>query len=437
MSTYPELDRALSTWLEHELPTHAPDGLLSDAMAEIDRTQRRPSWRIPERWIPMPITLRLVVIPRAAMILLLVALLAVLATAVVSVGSRPNELSAVALPPPNGPAANGLIAYESAGDIWVVHPDGTDPRRLTTSDADEQAPVWSRDGTMLAFWSQDAPGSPSSLIVVNADGSDPSTIATDEPGRIPLFNLDWAPDGQHVAYSLTRFTVTGEEDPLSDERTYVAAVDGSGAVQIGDPDLVARKPSYSPDGMTIAFTGSREADTPAGPFPDQGIYLMATDGSDVRRLTTMDGEDPYEFYRDEWSPDGMSLATTVGGNVWIVAADGSDERNLTGIAQEALVPRWSPDGTRVLYVSLMDGEDERIIPVEGGTFLRLPRTPQGGHGWSPDGTLVAVGDQVDGAEGFDIVDAVSGEILTKVATPDLSGPNDFQYVSWQRLASGM
>src|SRR5262245_13562578 len=108
MNAHPELERALSAWLDRELPPHAPDGLLSEAMAEIDRTPRRPSWRIPERWIPMPITLRLVVIPRAAAILLIMALLATMAIAVVSVGGRPIALPAVALPPPTGPAANGL-----------------------------------------------------------------------------------------------------------------------------------------------------------------------------------------------------------------------------------------------------------------------------------------------------------------------------------------
>jgi dipeptidyl aminopeptidase/acylaminoacyl peptidase len=428
MSTHPELDRALSDWLEHELPPSAPDGLLSEAMAEIDRTSRRPSWRIPERWIPMPITLRLVVIPRAAMLLLLMGLLAIMATAVVSVGGPPDRLSAVVVPPPTGPAANGLIAYDSAGDIWVMNPDGTDPRRLTTSEAIEHSPVWSRDGTRLAYWSQDAEGSPSSLIVIDADGSDPTTIATDEAGRTPYFGLDWAPDGGHVVYSLG-----GEGDPQADERVYVAAVDGSGAAQVGDPDLVARKPSYSPDGTTIAFTGSRDATSP-GPYPEQGTYLMSSDGSDVRRLTAADAEEEYEFYRAEWSPDGTKLATTFRGNVWIVAADGTDERNLTEFAQDALVPRWSPDGSRVMYVSLLDGADERIIPAEGGDAMLLPLTPQGGHTWSPDGRFVAVGDKVDGAEGLTIIDAVSGAVLTKVATPDVSGMSGFQYASWQRLA---
>ena len=157
MNAHPELDRALSAWLEREHPPHAPDGLVGDAMAEIDRTSRRPSWRIPERWIPMPITLRLVVIPRAAILLLLVAgLLAVMAIAIVSVGGRSTQLSAAVVPPPNGPAANGLIAYDSAGDVWVVNPDGSDPHQLTTSAALEHSPVWSRDGTQLAYWSQDA-----------------------------------------------------------------------------------------------------------------------------------------------------------------------------------------------------------------------------------------------------------------------------------------
>ncbi len=74
-------------------------------------------------------------------------------------------------------------------------------------------------------------------------------------GRTPDngLGLDWAPDGQHVAYSLG-----GEGSPRPNEHVYVAAVDGSGEEQVGDPTLIGRKPTYSPDGATIAFTGSRE-----------------------------------------------------------------------------------------------------------------------------------------------------------------------------------
>jgi Tol biopolymer transport system component len=434
MNAHPELDRALSAWLDRELPSHAPDGLLSDAMAEVARTSRRSSWRVPERWIPMPITLRLVVVPRAAMLLLLTGLLVALAIGVVSVGGRPTRSAASVLPPPNGPAANGLIAYDSAGDIWVVNPDGSDPRQLTTSAALEYLPVWSRDGTQLAYWSQDAASSASRLIVVDADGSNPRVIVTDDQGRSPDngLTLDWAPDGQHVAYSLG----IGERAPRPDEHVYVAAVDGSGVEQMGDPTLIGRKPTYSPDGATIAFTGSREGAAEEGPYPEQGTYLMSLDGDDVRRLTTMDAETQFEFFRAEWSPDGTNLATSIGGDVWVIAADGTGERKVTEPYQEAIAPRWSPDGTRLLYASNIPG-GVRVISAEGGDYVLLGQpAPYGtpGHLWSPDGALVAVGQLTGGENVLAIIDAVSGDVLAEVPTPDLSFPAGIHNPSWQRLA---
>src|SRR5262245_48901692 len=73
------------------------------------------------------------------------------------------------LQPPVNLARNGLIAYDSGGDIWVAEANGTSPRRLTTDPLREFAPTWSPDGTRLVFWEGSARGI-ANLILVNADG---------------------------------------------------------------------------------------------------------------------------------------------------------------------------------------------------------------------------------------------------------------------------
>ena len=176
---------------------------------------------------------------------------------------------AAALPPPTGPADNGLLAFAADGDIWVMDPDGGDRRRLTTGPAEDRAPVWSPDGTRLAYWSQDDVGRSSRLIVTAADGSSPVTVLQDDAGRTSV-SLDWSPDGSSVAFALCR-----EEEACGE--LVLAATDGSGSDTIGDPSIKTEVLAWSPDGSALAFGAIRDGDV-------RGIYLVDPDGSDIRRI---------------------------------------------------------------------------------------------------------------------------------------------------------
>ena len=160
---------------------------------------------------------------------------------------------------------------------------------------------------------------------------------------------------------------------------------------------------------------------------------MSSDGGDVRRLTTVDFEQEYEFFRAEWSPDGTNLATSIKGDVWVIAADGTSERKVTAYPQEVIVPRWSPDGTRLLYGA--GAGDIRVVAVDGGDYLGLGSVDwPAGHLWSPDGARVATGRQVGTKSVLAIIDAASGDVLPDGPTLDQAFPGGVHYPSWQRLA---
>ena len=67
-----ELRPTLTAWLDERAQPYAPHDLLAEAVTNTAAVRPRPSWRIPERWIPMPITLRLAVVPRAVLWLFLI-----------------------------------------------------------------------------------------------------------------------------------------------------------------------------------------------------------------------------------------------------------------------------------------------------------------------------------------------------------------------------
>ena len=107
----------LTAWFDADAQVREPEDLLETVLERTSRARRRPAWLLPERWIPMQLTMPLRLVPRLAPILLLiVVLLLAAAIAIVAVGSARH------LPAPFGPAANGQLAYVSAGQIFTAMP---------------------------------------------------------------------------------------------------------------------------------------------------------------------------------------------------------------------------------------------------------------------------------------------------------------------------
>ena len=144
---------------------------LDDVFRETARTSQRPRWTFPGRWIPiMDTTLPA---PRRSSMrpLLLVgilALLALAATAILIVGARPR------LPLPVGPARNGAILYSSDGNVYRRDTLTGDAVPVVATAATESAPYLSPDGRSMAF-ARTVPGG-DELWAVDVDGSNPRRL---------------------------------------------------------------------------------------------------------------------------------------------------------------------------------------------------------------------------------------------------------------------
>jgi TolB protein len=163
--------------------------------------------------------------------------------------------------------------------------------------------------------------------------------------------------------------------------------------------VVAFHPAPSPDGRFIAFTG-----VPRGAEQDGNydVYVVARDGTGLRRVTN----DPSYEGQPAWSPDGTRLAFVSDraghADVHTMAPDGSDVRRLTearamsppaGSGIAAVAPAWSPDGSQLAYTVTAEGRSTIWVMRADGTGKRALGVAEGSDdhdpSWTPDGQRIA------------------------------------------------
>jgi dipeptidyl aminopeptidase/acylaminoacyl peptidase len=223
-------------------------------------------------------------------------------------------------------------AHGQGSSVWTCCPGETQAVELTQHVGDDRTPRWAPNGERLAFVG-DRDGRDDVQVVSSAGGW--ATQLTYD--RFDNTDLDWSPDGDWIAYTSQR----SDTDLFSNSVCVVPSNGGPVRVLTDGPADNDRSPRWSPDGQSIAFISNR-ADS-------DDVWVIDADGNNPRRLTAGPGEraDPH------WSPDGQWLAYTqllhTDVDVWVLPSSGGTPRRLThGGVNRA--PRWSPDGTRLLYV---------------------------------------------------------------------------------------
>ncbi len=298
-----------------------------------------------------------------------------------------SHLRIEALPP----AAPGSAAGRLWSTLETVKVASTDRRVAYTAPEHFEAPNWTRDGAALLFnqdgtlhrFALDAAAYPS-LSVTSALAARPREIAS---GAQRQANNDHglSPDGTQMAIS---------DGTLGSSHVYVLPTTGGTPRQI-TPDGPSYWHGWSPDGTTLAFTGQR-----AGEFD---IYTVPAAGGKEVRLTTAKGLDDGPDY----SPDGkwIYFNSERPGHMqlWRMHPDGSAQEQVLQDEDNDWFPHPSPDGKWLVYLAYKPG----VTGHPGGQFVELrllslpDRTVQplatlyGGQGtinvpsWSPDSTRVA------------------------------------------------
>jgi Tol biopolymer transport system component/DNA-binding winged helix-turn-helix (wHTH) protein len=316
-------------------------------------------------------------------------------------------------------------AAESGGPspYWVVPVVGGLPRRLGNFLANDVA--WSHDGTALAYARE------TQLFVASPDGTGEHVLAT-LPGWV-LYPR-WSPDGRRL-----RCTVLDSKGQLT---IWEIAADGGGVQQLefnwpGSP--MEGFGDWTADGRYFVFVSKRDGISNLWVVPDnpnwlhhagsEPVQLTAGPMSYYRPLPSRDraqifalGTQPigellrYDETRKEFAPflggrsadqldftrDGRWVAYVAypEGTLWRARSDGSRQLQLTFSPQRASMPRWSPDGKRIVFVARQSGELPKLYTIspDGGNPEPLVSEShaQTAPCWSPTGDSIFYGRDPDG-----------------------------------------
>jgi Tol biopolymer transport system component len=384
MTTFERFEESIPRLMDELAPASRPD-YFDDLLRTTAAHRQRPAWTSPERWLPVDLTARpllLRTIPWRPVLIVVIVAVAIVAGVVAIAGSRP------ALPAPFGPAGNGLFIYRTAdGAIVTLDPVTRAQATVAPASAGLGDPIPSRDGRRIAF-AATGPGQ-TSIVVRDLDGLHPTTLAGTYRD---VDRYDWSPDDAHLAFT------SAQRDSVA---ITVAATDGSGATTLALGRDV-RDLWYLPDGrlaIIAAEEPGRACARDEGTGPSEcALFVVRADGTGLDKI---DGGTTFEGLGLSPSPDGTKAVYVE----WSAAAQGRlhlvdllthEDRRLPVTDPPAVYEMnhawFSPDGSRILFDEFLeDGDYWGAIPAAGGQIVRMgPRRGPGPSDadWAPSGESV-------------------------------------------------
>ncbi len=271
-------------------------------------------------------------------------LLVIMAIQFMSGQSAKSELGGLLGRPafsPDGRKIAFVHAPDAARDVWEIYVadrDGKNAQRLThfPEARIKKGPVWSPDGRKIAFHGDVDDGA--QIFIMNADGSNLVQL-TD----LPDYNVEphWSPEGERLVFN-------------------VVPVGGKVKMFEMNPDGTDVRPLHNPDGQNwypricrkgrIVFTSDVD-------HKDQyNIFTMDRDGSDLQQLTSLKGINWFP----EYSPDGSQivfhsnrddpeLSDSGDFNLYLMDTDGTNLRRITNLEGQELHAKWDPSENQLIF----------------------------------------------------------------------------------------
>ncbi len=322
-----------------------------------------------------------------------------------------------------------IMQDKANGNLWMIKPDGSQHRKLTSREVSESSARWSPDSSRIAFVSSTDDGAEIYIYWMASGNFARISQLPSSPA-----SLTWSPDGSALAFSMhveSEPPVLAKspkkpkgalwaESPRITDRLYHEA-DGKGYLKPGFHQIFTVPSeggavrqlssgefhhkgilSWSPDNKTIYFSANRN-DNWEYEFRNSEIYSLDVNSRDIRALTSRNGPD----HSPVVSPDGKYIAylgyedktqAHQRTSLHLMSIDGSDQREIsTSLDRSVGTPVWDTKSTglyfkyddkgntKVAYINL-SGQIRKMADDLGGTSIGRPYSG-GSFSVSTNGTI--------------------------------------------------
>jgi WD40 repeat protein len=430
------MDPAVAQWLE-EGPRQGPPAGLDRALSATRQIEQRPRFVFVSGWLPRTAGAhRRPAIGLVPVLIILLTLL-LLALSAVYVGTQQRRLIQQSI----GPSAQSPIAYTDGTQISVARIDGTGRRVISGDLPRTSSPVFSKDGSKIAFLSKaNASDAGRELYVVPFDGSSQPVVVS---GLVQVLEADtpefsWSPDGSRIAFASAG----------SPNRIYVAESDGSAVTPVTNDTNSDDLPSWETNGNRVAYrsiqpdgvTQTLEAIDPTTGEVTR-IDAVFSPGAQMSRLAWSPAEDKHAHavsYVDQMADGAKPQAVINFTDPTVTTTSGVLYPWTDGVGgYQTFGTRWSPDGQWIAIITASDGvvlaQNAGMGPATiynsqyNGQVRHLGDVADCWIDWSPDGTAL-YGGSPDGCAGTVVIPVADPGSAFTTYTP-MSG-----VTSWQPTA---
>jgi Tol biopolymer transport system component/subtilisin family serine protease len=260
------------------------------------------------------------------------------------------------------PAQSAPITMAAAHTLTAVY--------ITATPTPTPTPVPGATTQPIAFV-KPGNGGGADVFLTNTDGTNVVNL-TDAAGDDT--RPAWSPDGLRLAYTCLRQPDGSIGSP---QRICVRNADGTGFTVLSKLLQDEAGPTWSRDGSQIAFT--------TGGGSQSIISIMNADGTGPFPLAIFSGA-----ANPDWHPDGWTLVFDLVNSIWTYNRLTQTGLRLTNLTSDSR-PRYSPDGSKIIFQSNRDGQAEiYVMNADGSGQTRLTNNSAAdtAPAWSPDGTKI-------------------------------------------------
>ena len=269
----------------------------------------------------------------------------------------------------------------------------TNIRQITNGGENAEA-YWSADGQWITFQSTRDGRTCDQQFTMRADGSQLTKVSVGGKTTCGWF----LPGAKSLFFASTHAADSACPTKPDPSKGYVWGIDpfdiytvdrdGKNLKRLTNYGVYTAEGVLSPDGKRIVFTSLKDGDL--------DIYTMNVDGSDVKRLTTTPGYDGGPW----WSPDGTKIVyrawhpTNADSlksyrdllaqrmirpnrmELFVMNADGSDQKQITNLGGANFGPSWTPDGKGIIFSSNHQNPRSRnfdlfVVKMDGTGLERI------------------------------------------------------------------